>query len=70
MVDIGATVESKVEVGATVEAAMTLPKALDRIGKNNGLALGMAGVHGVPVHSGGPQDLRQVDSGTGGQVER
>ena len=65
MVDIGATVESntvmEVEVGPTVEVgcpemAMTLPKALGITG-GNGLALGMAGVHGVPVHCGGKVDL-------------
>ena len=74
MVEIGPTVESNTvmveeEVGAPVEVGCPGVGAR-RMEVGATVALGMAGNHGVPIHSGGHMNLGQVDRWTGGQVVR
>ena len=73
MVGIGLTVDSNTvmvekEVGAPMKVGCLEVSHLLELGAT--VVLGMAGNHGVPIHSGGHMNLGQVDRWTGGQVVR
>ena len=80
MVGIGPTVDSNTvmveeEVGGPMQvgcpevgAPLVHLSHLLELGAT--VVLGMAGNHGVPIHSGGHMNLGQVDRWTGGEVVR
>ena len=72
MVGIGLTVDSNTvmvekEVGAPMKVGCLEVSHLLELGAT--VVLGMAGNHGVPIHSGGHVNLGQVDRWTGGSAE-